>query len=309
MEVLRSISGSPEGAGKRRIWKACDAFASQKGGAYGHSGSLGLSRRRGAHGPGGGAGQAGSDPAPGGLLAGRGTAPRPIPGHPPGAGAGQLRPPPRRAGGAAAGAGGQTHPPVPRPHLRGQDLPAGGGLRGGGAGEREVPREQRRLPRVQDAHVPRHGPLPGRHCRHDGRAQHRGGGPRRLADRPRPAGAGGPGDLRALHLALHGAHHLHPGLHGDLPEGHRGLPPLLRGAGHPAGHPGRAGRQAHPCDQGRHQLSRRALCVQERGRHRGGRGHRRPHAGHRARGDHRAGGPLRRRQVHHVLAPAALLRR
>ena len=29
---------------------------------------------------------------------------------------------------------------------------------------------------------------------------------------------------------------------------------------------------------GRHQLSRRPLCVQERGRHRGGRGHRRPHA-------------------------------
>ena len=131
-------------------------------------------------------------------------------------------------------------------HLRRQ-LPSGGRARRhacgqrlcrGGRGGREVPREQRRLPRLQDPDVSRHGPLPGRHCRHDGRAEHRCGGSWRLADSARSDGGGRPRHLRPLHLALHGADHADPGLHRDLPEGYRGLPTLLRGAGRAAGDPG-----------------------------------------------------------------------
>ena len=102
--------------------------------------------------------------------------------------------------------------------------------------------------------------------------------------------AAGPCDVRAVHHALHHPDRQHPELHGDVPEGHRGVPPLRGGPGGGAGHLGRAGGTAAFRHPWRHQLPGRALLVR---RGPGGPARPRPHRGARQHGGAR--GPVRRR--------------
>ena len=99
------------------------------------TGPVGFPRKHRQYDPGRGARGAPDDLPPGGLLAGRGTAPRPLPGASPGAGIWQLRLFPGLPGrGEAAVPRGQAGAAMPRAHLRRKAVSAGGGTGGGGTG-------------------------------------------------------------------------------------------------------------------------------------------------------------------------------